>query len=156
MTACAVWAERLVVAAPEELSGMVETELSRHIRDCRRCAAETHKIAAANEALRVAVSSPEVDAAELIDRARHAEADEQRTTVQRLARAPRIVWSAMAASVAAAAVIAVLLLRMPTLEPLPLPVRPLALVDAGDHNLVVMPTRNPDITILWFYKETEE
>ena len=62
----------------------------------------------------------------------------------------------MAASVAAAAAIALLLLRMPTLEPLPPPVRPLALVDAGDHNLVVMPTRNPDITILWFYKETEE
>ena len=67
-----------------------------------------------------------------------------------------MMWSAMAASMAAAAAIAVVLLRMPTLEPLPLPVRPLALVDAGDHNLVVMPTRNPDITILWFYKETEE
>ena len=156
MTACAVWAERLVVAAPEELSGMAETELSRHIRDCRRCAAEAHKIAAANEALRVAVSSPEVDAAELIERARHAEANEQRVSVRRSVRAPRMMWSAMAASMAAVAVIAVLLLRMPSLEPLPLPVRPQALVDAGDHNLVVMPTRNPDIAILWFYKETEE
>ena len=97
MTGCEAWAERLVVAAPEELSGMAETELSRHIRDCRRCAAEAHKIAAANEALRVAVSSPDVDAAELINRARYAEAREQRTTVRRSARAPRIVWSAMAA-----------------------------------------------------------
>ena len=77
MTACPVWAERLVVATPEELSGMAETELSHHVRDCRRCAAEARKIAVANEALRVAISSPEVDAAELIYRARRGGVNEQ-------------------------------------------------------------------------------
>ena len=156
MTACAVWAEQLVLAAPEELSGMAETELSRHVRDCRLCAAEARKIVAANKALRVAISSPEVDVAELINRARHAEADGKRMTVQRSARAPRIAWSAIGASIAAAAAIVVLLLQKPILEPLPLPVRPQPLVNAADYNLVVMPTPNPDITILWFYKETEE
>ena len=156
MTACPVWAERLVVATPEELSGMAETELSHHVRDCRRCAAEAGKIAAANQALRVAISSPEVDAVELIDRARRAGASEQKAVVQRLAVAPRIVWSAIAASMTAVALVAVLLLRMPMLEPLPPPVRPLPLVDAADYNLVVMLTPNPDITILWFYKETKE
>ena len=156
MTACPVWAERLVVGAPEELLGVAETELSRHVRDCPRCAAEAHKITAANEALRVAVSSPEVDAAELINRARRAEADGKRMTVQRSARAPRIAWSAIGASIAAAAAIVVLLLQKPILEPLPLPVPPQPLVNAADYNLVVMPTPNPDITILWFYKETEE
>ena len=76
--------------------------------------------------------------------------------MHRLAKAPRIVWSMIGASVAAAAVAVVLLLQPPTLEPLSLAERPPPLVDAADSNLVVMPTRNPDITILWFYKETEE
>ena len=156
MTACEAWAKRLVVAAPEELSGKAETDLSWHVRDCQRCAAEARRIVSANEALHVAMSSPEVDAARLIERARHAEVDLPRPTMHRLARAPRIVWSTIGASMAAAAVAVVLLLQPPTLEPLSLAERPPPLVDAADSNLVVMPTRNPDITILWFYKETEE
>ena len=67
-----------------------------------------------------------------------------------------MVWGALAASIAAATVAVVLLLQPPTLEPLPPADRSQPLVDAADSNLVVMPTRNPDITILWFYKETEE
>ena len=156
MTACAVWAERLVVGAPEELSGVAETELGRHVRDCRKCAAEAHKITAANEALRVAIASPEVDAVELIERARHVGANEQKAGVKQSARIPRLGWSAIAASMVAATAMVVLLLQKPILEPLPPPVRPQPLVNAADYNLVVMPTRNPDITILWFYKETKE
>ena len=156
MTGCEAWARRLVVASLEELSGRADTELSRHVRDCARCAAEARKIVAANAALRVAMSSPEVDAAQLIERARHVETGEQRPAAHRLARAPRMLWGALAASMAAATVAVVLLLQPSTLEPLPPADRSQPLVDAADYNLVVMPTRNPDITILWFYKETEE
>ena len=156
MTACAVWAERLVVGAPDEISGVAETELSRHVRDCRECAAEAHKITAANEALRVAITSPEVDAVELIERARHVGANEQKAGVKQSARIPRLGWTAIAASMVAATAMVVLSLQKPILEPLPPPVRPQPLVNAADYNLVVMPTRNPDITILWFYKETKE
>ncbi len=155
MTACRTWASRLVVAAPEELSGTAQTDLSRHVQGCPRCAAEARRIAAAAEALRMAMSSPEVDAARLIDQARSAETVEPRPTSHRFAKAPRIAWGALAASMAAATVAVVLLMQPPTLEPLPPPERPQPLVDAADYNLVVMPTRNPDITILWFYKETE-
>lgn len=156
MTRCAAWTKRLLVAAPEELSGMAETELSRHVRGCRRCAAEARRIVSANEALRVVMSGPEIDAASLIELARHADADGKKARRKQWTTGPKMAWAAMAASVAAAAVILVPLLRTPTLEPLPLQVRPQPLVDAADYNLVVMPTRNPDITILWFYKETEE
>ncbi|MDE0452369.1 MAG: hypothetical protein OXI90_11475 [Gammaproteobacteria bacterium] len=157
MTACGVWVKRLVMASPEEFSGMVETKLSRHVRDCPRCAAKARRILSANEALRVAISGPEVDAAGLIERAHHAGADETATGRKRWPTVPKLVWSAMAAaSVTAAALIVVPLLRTPVLEPLSPHVRPQPLVDAIDYNLVVMPTRNPDITILWYYKETEQ
>lgn len=156
MTACAAWAKRLVVASPEELSGMVETDLSCHIRDCPRCAAEARRIVSANRALRVAMSGPEVDAAGLIERARHAHADERKTKGRQWVSVPRMAWSGIAASMAAAAVAAVLFLKTPPLEPLMPFVSQEPLVHAADYNLVVVPTRNPDITILWFYKETEE
>ena len=156
MTACEAWAKQLVVASPKELAGKAETDLSWHVRDCQRCAAEARRIVSANEALCVAMSSPEVDAARLIERARHAGADEKKIGRTRRAIVPKLAWGAMAASVAAAALIVVPLLRMPVLEPLSLAERPPPLVDAADYNVVVMPTRNPDITILWFYKETEE
>ena len=83
-------------------------------------------------------------------------ANEQKAGVKQSARIPRLGWSAIAASMVAATAIVVLLLQKPILEPLPPPVRPQPLVNAADYNLVVMPTRNPDITILWFYKETDE
>lgn len=157
MTACTSWAKRLVVASPEELSGTAQTDLSRHVRDCPRCTAEARRILAASDALRVAMSGPEVDAAGLIERARHAGVDETATGRKRWATVPKLAWSAMAAaSVAAAALIVVPLLRTPVLEPLPPPVGSQLLVDAADYNLVVMPTRNPDITVLWFYRETEK
>lgn len=156
MTACEAWAKRLVVASPEELSGKAETDLSEHVRDCPRCAAEARRIATANEALRVAMSGPDVDAARLIERARHAGTDETITRRKRWATLPRLAWSAMAVSVAAAALVVVPFLRTPALEPLQPNVRPQLLVDAADYNLVVMPTRNPDIAVLWFYKEMEE
>ncbi|MCY3818124.1 MAG: hypothetical protein OXH52_02000 [Gammaproteobacteria bacterium] len=131
-------------------------DLSRHVRDCPRCAAEGRRILAANEALRYVMSNGEVDAARLIERARHDATDEPRPAPRRFARAPKIAWSALAASMATATVAVVLLMQPPTLEPLPLPERPQPLVDAADYNLVVMPTRDPDITVLWFYRETEK
>ena len=111
---------------------------------------------AANEVLRVAMSSPEVSAAELIERARHADIDGRRLTEHRLARNPRVVWSALAGLTAAATFAVVLLMQPPALVPLPPLARSQPLVDAADYNLVVLPTRDPDLTILWFYKETKE
>ena len=156
MTACRAWAKRLVVASPDELSGMADTDLSRHVRDCPLCAAEAGRIITANEGLRVAISGPEVDVAELIERARHADVVEKKTRRKRWATVPKLAWSSMAASMAAAAAVAVLFLNTPPLEPLMPSAPPRLLVDAADYNLVVMPTRNPDITVLWFYKETGE
>lgn len=160
-----------LTAAPDELAGQADTELSRHIRDCPQCSAAARKILAANAALGTVLAerSP-TDALRLIAQARSAantpEGKKDARWSWSLAMEAGWRWVPIAGGgILAAAVL--LLAVVGSEEPLPGPewdphevaseyaAQPL-LVDAPGYNVAIIPTANPDITIFWFSKEYDD
>lgn len=162
--------EALLTAELDELAGEADTELGRLVRDCPHYAAAARKILAANEALNASLAESRVlHADSLITRARSRE----RTAVPGRTRwgvrvsgaQPAWRWVPAAAAVGTMAIAAILLAVVGGNEPLPgpewdpdaaMPATQPLLVDAPGYNVAVIPTANPDITILWFSKENDD
>jgi anti-sigma factor RsiW len=143
---CAAARDMMLEADLAELEGTIESELSRHVRDCAQCAAAARHILAAERELRHALSNAAPRLA-----ADHA--------IQRATRRPppyRRAWPAIA--LAAAATLAALLLGRP--EPIGpgLPSTPPPRVGSGlaveappGRSVAVFHTDNPNIVVIWFY-----
>lgn len=142
MSDCTLNVDALLDADPDELSGAADSEVGRHVRDCPQCRDAARTILEATDRLRAVLDAPppplDVDAV-------LARAKRRRPLAGR--------WLA----VAAAALLAGLWLFGERERPLPgepPPPRPEAypLVEAsGDRDVAVIPTANPEITVLWFF-----
>lgn len=172
MTACHHPVEPLLTAELDELAGKADTELGRHVRDCPHCATAARKILAANDALNASLAEGRILSGGLLiaeARSRKGKAPEGRAWwgSRVPAAQPAWRWLPAAAAVGTLAIAATLLAVFGNEEPLPGPewnpdpitpehaAQPLV-VDAPGYNVAVIPTANPDITILWFSKENDD
>ena len=139
----------------ETLRSRSDSDLARHIATCPDCGMAAARILAATAALAEALDdAPTPDPALMTQRAREREL--RRTGLRDFMHA-RSRWVLPLAGAAAGAVALYLTLATPgpTLEaepwapPLP---GPPPLVDAPGHDIVVFPTTDPDITIIWLVK----
>jgi anti-sigma factor RsiW len=158
MTTCDRYRDALLEAEPDDLRGLGQTEVARHIRACPACARAGQIIlettASLNAFLGSEVPVPDLDA--VLRRATTSQ-----VTPPRQAERPGPVasWrgSRRWVGLAAAASIAALLL----LPGRPAPLPPLATVatttplptveSAPGQTVAVFETENPDITVLWFF-----
>lgn len=171
MNACDRPVEPLLTAELDELAGQADTELGRHVRDCPHCSATARKIMAANVALNASLAEARVlHSDSLIARARLRE----KTAVAgrswwgtRVPPAqPAWRWALPAAAVGTLAIAAILLWVVGSEEARPgsdevastgfaRTVEPVH-VDAPGYAIAVIPTANPDLTIIWFSKEGDD
>ena len=155
--ACGRPVQALLRAERDELDGSGTTELARHIRACERCGALARSILAGYETLNatlepaIELSVPRIVA---LGQAR-ADAGVRRPSRWRLPMPP--TWAAATAAAASIAAALALVLpdpRDPRLEPQPpATVASAPVVSAPHHNVAVIQTDDPDITVFWFYKE---
>ena len=170
MTTCERPVAPLLTAELDELAGKADTELAGHVRECPHCAATARKILAANDALNASLSHARaVHSASLLLAARSGAqamgADRPRWRPEWLANGPTLGW--VAAAVGLVAVATVLLVVSALQEPVPSPEsaaeqravehasQPL-IVDAPGYDVAIIPTENPDVTIVWFSKESDD
>ncbi len=158
-SACGRPVQALLRAERDELDGSGTTELARHIRACERCSALARSILAGYETLNdtlepaVELNAPRIVA---LGRAR-ADAGVRRWSRWRLSMPP--TWATATAAAASIAAILALVLPQPQdplLEPVwqpPATVARTPVVSAPHHNVAVIQTDDPDITVFWFYKE---
>ena len=151
--------EALLLAERDELDGSGASELAEHIRACARCGALARSILAGYETLNdtlepaVELNAPRIVA---LGRAR-ADAGVRHRSRWRLPMRP--TWAAATAVAASIAAVLALVLpdpRGPRLEPAwqpPATVARAPVVSAPYHNVAVIQTDDPDITVFWFYKE---
>jgi predicted anti-sigma-YlaC factor YlaD len=139
-----------------ELSGEVDTDLSRHIRACAGCRAAAELIAAEQQTLARALSgaAPRTGVEEAVRRA----GSEAHTRDRVLPFRPRRWW-AFAPLAAAAALVAILFTQnggqLPG-EPIDLAAGrdavPVPTVEASSsQNVAVFDTENPDIVVVWIF-----
>ncbi len=158
MTGCPTTREWILDVDPEELERDASGEHAGHLAECPECRALADEILAAEAALRDALDSVEpalhVEAA--LVRAREAVAVHKATRRRRR-------WQA-AVPLAAAALGGLLLIDRPSPAPDPgfhpatvRAARALGLVGArpvvkaeGHQSVAVLPTENPNITVIWF------
>jgi hypothetical protein len=143
----------ILEAEANELQAAGETPLGRHIRDCPKCAAMAERVLRDQEALSRAlveeVAPPDLDA--LLARAAESEPGLRVPGSKRIKR----LGFAVLPLAAAAGMAALLLSADP---PLPgdsyLPPAQVAGLDLEvpeGTDVAVLATRNPDITVLWFF-----
>ena len=149
--------EVLLRAERDELDGTGFTELAGHIRACERCGALARSILAGYETLNdalepgVELSAPRIVA---LGRAR-ADAGVRRRPWWRLSMPP--TWAAATATAASIAAVLALVLpeqQDPRLDPVwqpPAIAASAPVVSAPHHNVAVIQTDDPDITIIWLY-----
>ena len=156
-SACGRPMEALLRAERDELDGSGTTELAGHIRACERCGALARSILAGYETLNDALEpGVELNAPRIVALGR-ARAGVRRRSTWRWPMPP--AWAAATAAAAAIAAALALVLpapRGPQLEPVwqpPATVASAPVVSAPHHNVAVIQTDDPDITVFWFYKE---
>ena len=169
MSECSRPVDALLVADLAELTGDADTDLGRHVRACPRCSARAREIVAANGRLdRTFGAEAVIDASALIARARSDPASPMGPFDLRNARwIPH--WShwvpVRAAGAAGALVVLTVALlvtivarREPPSSVVPVPEGPVVplVVDAPGYDVAVIPTANPDLTIIWFSKEKDD
>ena len=149
----------LLQADVDELDGSGSTELAGHIRGCERCGALARSILSGYETLddtlaaTVGVQGRSIVALGLA----RANADGRDPSWWRLPMPP--VWAAATAAAASLAAVVALVLPAPLHRPLEQVWQPSAtsasapVVSAPQHNVAVIQTDDPDITVFWFYKE---
>ncbi|MCY4015170.1 MAG: hypothetical protein OXG82_20960 [Gammaproteobacteria bacterium] len=148
----------LLRADVDVLKGNGSSELAGHIRDCERCGALARSILAGYEALNGTLE-PAVDlnVRRIVSFGRaRADGRVRHRSRWRLPMPP--TWAAATATAAsiAAALALVLPERGPRLKPVwqpPATVSSAPVVSAPHHNVAVIQTDDPDITVFWFYKE---
>lgn len=161
MTLCADIRPLLLEAEPHSLAGEGNDAVAEHVRRCPACAAEGRAILAANQALDGLLGSlaAPVDVDEVLRLAgEHAATTEPlRGDAPRHPRARRPAWRVFWPTLAAAAAVAGLLFLRPDAPP-PVPLAraaqaaPPPLVEsAPGRDVAVLPTSDPDITVLWFF-----
>lgn len=148
----------LLRADVDELSGSGSSELAGHIRGCECCGALARSILSRYKAL-----DHEMDAALQLNAPRIVALGRARTdgvgqrSWWRLPMPP--TWAAATATAASIAAALALVLpepQGPRLEPVWQPRATAAstpVVIAPHHNVAVIQTDDPDITVFWFYKE---
>jgi hypothetical protein len=158
MTTCDRYREALLEAEPDDLRGLGQTEVARHIRACPACARAGGIILDTTASLNAFLASGGhvSDLDTVLRRAATSGGTTPMPTDRpesALAWRSRRRWVALAA---AAAISALLLLprRPPPLPPVatvanaaPLP----SLESAPGQTVAVFETGNPDITVLWFF-----
>jgi hypothetical protein len=156
MSECTTFRDRLLVADLDELEARVDTPVSRHLRDCPRCRAAARRIIddTALLAARLAAAPGRPDTEALLAAAGAGPLPEVRTSRPgRRLRSRELPWLGIAA---AAAILAVLV-RPPPPSPdraavgAPSIASPPLVEAAPDHDVAVLPTRDPDITVVWFF-----
>jgi anti-sigma factor RsiW len=163
MTTCDRFRDSLLQAEPDELRGVGDSELAAHVRTCPACgrAARTLLEATAELGAYLGRAGPAPDVAGILQRAaapaarRVAPSPTASPGVRRRIRLedPR-PWVALAA---AAAIAGMLLLPGPAAPPPPTaaadPYRLPTVESASGRTVAVLPTDNPDITVLWLFQE---
>jgi hypothetical protein len=171
VSVCEAYRDRLLDAEPSELRADASTDLADHVRGCAGCRAAAGEILRADDALAHALAGglaavPPLDAAAVVanalaTRTRLAGAaggappgDRSGAPVERRgAPGARARWIALAA---AASIAALFLLsrresRLPGVELAARLATPVTVEAPADRNVAVIPTTNPDITVLWFF-----
>lgn len=152
MSECTRSLEPLLEADLGVLAGEGDSELAKHIRGCGRCGGAAQAIREAtgrlDEALSTAPAALDLDA--VLRRVEVAAAGRPGPGVR--GRFPAARWVALAAAATAALIIVgerePASIRRPTTPPRPT----FPLVEpAADRSVAVIPTGNPDITIVWFF-----
>lgn len=151
--------DALLRAEVDELDGSGTTELAGHIRACDRCGALAGSILAGYETLNDTLEpTVQLNAQRIIALGRaRADTGVRRRSKRRLPMRP--TWAAATAAAASIAAVLALVLpepQGPQLEPVwqpPAPVASAPVVSAPHHNVAVIQTDDPDITVFWFYKE---
>lgn len=160
---CASILPLLLEAEPDELRGVGASDVATHVRACPSCRARARRVLDAEAALDAHLGSApagfDMDAvlaaADEAPRTSHGpptraappHAPGRRVRISAWGR-----WSGLAAAAAVAA-----LLLLPGREPPTLPavaraeVPPPVVEAAPGHTVAIMATRNPDITVLWFF-----
>lgn len=139
----------LLEAEPDELRGQGASALATHLRGCASCAAWARLVLDAEAALDAHLDSAPAgfDFDAVLAAANAPPAPGRKARLPAWGR-----WSGLAAAAAAAA-----LLLLADGEPPPLPAvaraaAPPPVVEAAPgHTVAVMATRDPDITVLWFF-----
>lgn len=156
MNDCNSIISRMLEAPLEELDPASEGEIAEHLRGCASCRAAAEAIVVETRALgewRSPMGDPDLDA--ILVRAGVPAEKAASTGMGR--RNGTKAWLGLAA----AAALATVLLRpspppMPGEGPTPRTPSPPPLVEAAPgRDVVVLPTRNPDITVVWFYDSEE-
>ncbi len=166
MTECNSFQDLLLTASPAELRGDGDTPLARHLAACASCRERAQRFVALTEILAHRLDTPAgvPDVEAILAQAQRASgagmrAPEARAPGKRSTRR-HLPWLGLAA----AAVLAAVLFRpvprptapsagpVPDLGPAPGLEADLPLVESTPGNEVaVLPTADPDITILWFF-----
>ena len=158
MTTCHEVRDWLLEAEPAELRGQGEGELAAHVRGCSTCAALAARILADEAALATAVSAMVAKVALDVEPSRTRHQAERRRRTRR-----RVVWG-VAAPLAAAAIGALALFpRVAPGDPgsplgtmpewaLPGGAGPGGVIRDGGGRAAILPTANPDITVVWLLK----
>ena len=149
--------ELLLEADPAELRGFGESRLARHLRGCPRCAGDAERVLEAQR--RLADALTEVTASSPMQPAR-ARAPASSVSPSRSRTRRRLVLAT--APLAAAAVLILILVQQRNRTEL-LPLQPVnaPIAAAGDvpvvnvttaHDVAIMKTADPNITVVWYLK----
>lgn len=162
--------EPLLTAELDELAGKADTDLARYVRDDPQFSAAARKILAANSALDAALATSTASAASqatnapaLIARARSSERSRASGWRMRWPVIPA-AWLWTAATVGTLAVWAIMVVFAwrttapadPESRPEVAAERAEPSVHAPGYSVAVIPTSNPDITIIWLTKESDD
>ncbi len=167
MTSCNAMRAMMLHASPRTLRGEGDDALARHVASCGECARVARRLLRDLEALDEALGSapPVLDVDALLARAGRAPPRRARDTSQPVAgtvsppRWRRWAAVALAACVAGLALFVRSRLTTPGVEPARLPILAGAapaqpaptVVSAPGRNVAVIPTDNPDITVVWYF-----
>ena len=154
MSGCPEWRERILEADLEELGGARHSELSAHLGACPACGALADAVLRTNAGLArslEAATRDDVDVDGVLARLGHGAAPD--AGVRATTGPPRVApWLPLAAAALLAALLA-LPAPEPPLDPVPpaTPTAPPAVEVPAGRNVVVIPTADPQITVLWFF-----
>ncbi len=153
MSACDEVRDLLLEAEPDELRGVGSTTVAEHVRACLRCARVANRILDDTDLLDGYLDDrPAPPVADILRRA-GVPAGPRPSPRPRVRR--RWLW----APAAAAAAVAALFVALESRGPEPASGPSLAAFDASPvveaatgETVAVIPTDNPDITVLWFFR----
>lgn len=154
MNACPDRREALLTADPAQLRTEGEGPLAEHLRECRGCREDAARIVAANAALEAWLSPP-TDVPDVEEVLRRAAGSAPRRAASAGTPSVRRALGWSGGMVAAAAAVLLWSGRggespVDPLAPVQVEAPPL-IQETSARAVAVLPTDNPDITVLWFF-----